>query len=468
MKALPVLLSLVLVAACGGKSGSGTDLASQADGIVITPDAVVATDGAETVIKDTAPPKECAKDEDCAAKGADFACNCDGKCIQAACREDKNCGSESYCDPCVKTCQPLLPACAVCTSDRQCYGDLSRCVDQFSYMSVTTSLSGKVCAPWCPLDGGVCAVEGAPFDSYGCADVGDAANGACIPKTLDCGTTPKRCTSDTDCTSENKPVCYPTLGICGCKEGTCPFGQACHPQTHNCIPGCTSDTECGAGKVCSIGLCQDACKGTLATKDVSGCPTTTPKPGKEWDCVKGHCEIPGMCFSPQDCHEKATYCDSGSNECVPGCLIDFDCKSSAKTCVAKECIDKGCAGTFECSCGQVCDLKENKCKTAEGKYCDPCDQQQENSCGSEDILCIGFKDPKTEEDKGSYCMPPCGADPDNPCPKGWQCQEIKDDQGKSYGKKCIRFCYNVIESCAMGGGTKPAEPSPETASTPDP
>lgn len=113
---------------------------------------------------------------------------------------------------------------------------------------------------------------------------------------------------------------------------------------------------------------------------------------------------------------------------------------------------------------------------SEGKYCEPCNQDDgETACGEDkEIMCIGFQD-KDGNDKGSYCMPPCSQDPENPCPQGWQCQEIKDDQGKSYGKKCIRFCYQEVKGgCAIGQPSDFPDTAPdaagttETASTPDP
>jgi hypothetical protein len=60
-------------------------------------------------------------------------------------------------------------------------------------------------------------------------------------------------------------------------------------------------------------------------------------------------------------------------------------------------------------------------------------------------------------------MPPCSQDPENLCPQGWQCQDVKDDKGVSHGKVCIRFCYKeVMGGCAMGN---PPEKTPETAET---
>lgn len=455
------------------------------------------TAGGDTVWSDTpsdstsievAYPKECEKDEDCADKAlslgkdpANFACNCNYECIEVApikdggCHLDKNCGSEAYCDPCTKTCKPKLLPCQPCTSDIQCDPD-TRCVDSFSYMGIGITMKTKVCAPLCLVKTRVCTVEGAPPGSFVCADadVGDPAYGACIPISLNCEDTVKKCHDDSDCADPKKEKCWPDLHICGCRDTlSCDFGYYCNKHTHKCVEGCTSDTQCGAEKVCEAGECQEACTGSLANGNVKGCPEELPQgfEDKAYDCINGHCKIPGMCFQPIDCHEKENYCDAETHTCKPGCLFDFDCKSSAKICDTStypgKCVDRGCTGNFECGCGEVCKLDEEKCVPAEGKYCEPCDQQKgEEACGDKSILCIGFKDPETNEDKGSYCMPPCSPDPENPCPQGWQCQEVKDDKGISHGKVCIRFCYReVAGGCAIG---QPKPPESAEGTIPDP
>ncbi len=482
---LNLAISLAFAMLAGAAACGGSKDKNDAGG---TPDVVVNVDGVDPELPDGAtaeevtPQRECESDAECiATKGEGYACNCEFKCILVpdretgnGCTEDKNCGSEAFCDSCTKICRPLLPACEPCEKDEQCAGQMSHCVDTVTVAGITTTMNQKVCAPWCPLSTGACAVEGSVPGSYMCARVeDDAKNGVCVPNSLNCGNLPSRCETDADCGPDEK--CWTDLKTCGCRDAlSCGFGQACHPTTHRCVDGCTADTECGSQKVCNAGLCQDACTGTLADKNVVGCDDPVPMEGKEWDCVEGHCMVPGMCFSAIDCREPETYCNAGTRTCVSGCQIDYDCKQAAKICdtVANVCIDRGCDANFWCSCGQVCNLAESKCETAEGKYCDPCDQQQEDPCGDKATMCIGFKDPKTDEDKGSYCMPPCGPDPKNPCPQGWQCQDVKDDKGVSQGKVCIRFCYQkVAGGCAMGDAPDPVgdnTPGEDTASVGDP
>ncbi len=433
-----VLWFALLIVSCGSGSSGGADAVGSDESSVIP--------GADALDAfEATPPPECLVDADCAARGDTYACNCEGKCIVAACRTDVNCGSEAWCDDCDKVCKPRMPQCASCTADRECAGAMSRCVSKVTYAGVDITFENRVCAEWCPLSTGVCMIEGAPQGAYVCAKVQDETNGACIPESLDCGDVPVACKTDDDCEDPVTQKCYEDLRICGCRDVTsCAFGQACHPLTHQCVPGCSDDLECGLSRVCEAGLCITACSGELASGNVTNCPATTPKPDTNWDCKDGHCRIPGMCFGALDCPEPATYCDIAQSECKPGCLTDFDCKSAAQECSGTVCVQRGCTRNFECAFKQVCDQQTGQCKEAEGKYCDVCDPQAENACGDEDTLCVSFQD-EDGADKGSYCMPPCSDDPKNACPQGWQCEEIQDTTGSSHGKKCIRFCYVEVQ-----------------------
>jgi len=394
-----------------------------------------------------------------------WGCNCQGKCIPAACQDDDQCPSDRYCDPCTRTCEPKKRPCQACDRDAECRGDQARCLQEFEWQGSPVRFPGKVCAPWCPLASGICAVEDAAQGAFVCARIPGSDAGACIPSTMDCTQVTPACTRDEECPDPSRPKCWPDRRVCGCRDAfSCPFGQICHPVTHQCTGGCTEDAQCGQDKVCSAGLCREACRWTVDDRLV-GCDDPPPVEGKEWDCDKnGHCFIPGMCFGPKDCPEPETHCDAGSRECRPGCLMDFDCKAGSKICdtVTGRCIDRPCTGNFECSCGQVC--QAGACEVAQGRYCDPCDQQQgETACGSKEVLCIGLQD-EEGKDRGSYCLPPCGPDPANPCPNGWTCEEITDTEGKSHGRKCFRWCFApVAGGCAIGN-----PPEPDAASTPDP
>lgn len=430
--------------------------------------------------------KECSADSDCVTlKGEEgWACDCEGNCIavlpfaENGCYTNANCGwkngIEYICDPCTKTCKQALSACEPCTMDNECSGYMdgqysTRCVDRVIYAGIETTLTEKVCAPWCPLSTGVCTVEGAPTGTYVCGALvdGDGANGACVPLTMDCGNTPTECTTDDDC--EDGEKCWPDRNICGCRDGlSCDFGEACHPDTHQCVPGCTSDTECGDGKVCAQSLCSDPCSGSYEKGTVQGCNDPIPIEGDyHWDCVDGHCEVPGMCFSATDCRLPETYCDATTKTCLSGCLIDFDCKQSSKMCnELGECVAKPCTGNYWCSCGEVCNMESKECETAEGLYCAVCNQEDSETCSDGVTMCIGLQDPDTNEDLGDFCFPAClgKKGDDNRCPQGWQCKEIQEQNGATK-ELCYRDCSKkVVGGCAMGDAPDPiADPGPELA-----
>jgi hypothetical protein len=42
---------------------------------------------------------------------------------------------------------------------------------------------------------------------------------------------------------------------------------------------------------------------------------------------------------------------------------------------------------------------------------------------------------------GKFCFPTCYADPDNPCPQGYQCVDLVDENGQPQGQVCARTCY---------------------------
>jgi len=364
----------------------------------------------------------CETEADCQALGKDFHCNINGFCIEGDCAEDKNCGSANYCDPRTKTCESRKEACGACTGDYQCTQDPA---------SVCHGL---------PAEGGFTAQT---FCLQKCTP-----NGRCM------GTTKYRCQ---DVGEQDYWLCVPMSGTCGqleqCKKDEdCEFGKICNPLTHMCTDAqCENDLECGypdTGKVCAMGRCIEAC--TEENGVVKGCDQ--PKPDwasdRPWICEDGHCKIEGACFSPNDCMEKETYCDSETHKCVPGCKIDFDCKDAGKVCLNGHCVDKGCTHNYECSFGQVCDKATGKCEDAPELFCKACQPSQQDKsgdCGDKDTICLTLKD-KDGNEKGSFCFPPCDGDPKgvDSCPQGYQCVEIKEqDQNgnvKNTYHQCVRDC----------------------------
>jgi hypothetical protein len=67
----------------------------------------------------------------------------------------------------------------------------------------------------------------------------------------------RKCTQDTDCTADGGPtaICQPGAAIYGCPA--------------YCVPGCTSDTDCGAGSVCQA---DHHCVPQPCGGDAASCP----------------------------------------------------------------------------------------------------------------------------------------------------------------------------------------------------
>ncbi|HAN31302.1 MAG TPA: hypothetical protein DCQ06_06850 [Myxococcales bacterium] len=313
------------------------------------------------------------------------------------CDENSECGSEFYCDTCLRKCLKPRKVCEPCSATAQC-----ELADQ-----------GSVCLPFASGGthcGRACIGAAGCPKGYACVEVDGAAVKQCIPKTGDCAPASGSCKSDADC----------------------PFSTICAADYGKCLKGCTSDNECSAGKVCSLFRCVEPC----ATDSECIALSAQAK------CVDKHCVVPGGCIGPADCVEKATYCDEQDNKCKPGCKTDFDCKEFGKKCEAGTCEKKGCAENWECAFGQVCDPKEGKCEVPLEPFCGACDAQDQEAkaCGGKPARCVGLKD-ENDKEVGDFCFIPCKSAASGPCPQGYQCQDIKDQNGASQGAFCIRQCW---------------------------
>ena len=393
MKALiPIALTLIL-AACGSSGSTGsTDLSGPNDTSVQSDTAVA---------QDTAPPAPSCSDENPCEAG--FLCDCNGTCqtdpVSNECTEDKNCGGGNYCDTCINRCFPKKDMCAPCTSDNQCNGTKSRCLD----FSDGKQYCGRGC-----------------ISVVGCKDDSHATSTG-----FDCQSIP----------GINDKQCLPLSGSCEAPElcasnADCPLGEYCNTDLGQCADGCANDTECPVGTVCSALQCQAPCS------ESNPCPT-------DFNCEEdGHCKPEGGCLEPGDCLLPETYCDMATQTCQPGCLEDFDCKSAKKICVNESCEEKPCDGNFWCAFGQVCDIAAGGCKEAEGPFCDVC--EDDAACGPGG-KCIELQDDDGNS-KGKFCAPACGTDPLNLCPNGYNCLELEDENGAPTGESiCFRDCsYNPI------------------------
>ncbi len=319
---------------------------------------------------------------DAASCGASEACNtCLGVCQATAastvCTSDVNCGFEEFCDTCIGRCLPRRELCDPCERDEECGESGDLCLEYASGGS------------WCGRRCGACPV------GYACDE--DLAQ--CVALSGSCERV-RECDDSSDC----------------------PSGRVCSPA-FLCVPGCTDDASCTAGNICQGGECRPPC--TSAAECVAGA-----------ECVDGRCRVPGGCLTSEDCAEPETYCDRDTLMCVPGCEVDNDCLDAALECVAGDCVPRGCLGNYACAFGQVCDLATGLCAEAVGPYCDTCNGDDIDSCGTEN-LCASLQE--DDVDVGSFCFVACTDDPDNACPQGYRCQEVEVEAG-DVRRVCTRPC----------------------------
>lgn len=392
-----LLLTLCLAAPLGcGSSDSGDSVVGALD-TSASSDAAATADAADVAV--AAPRTECDAERPCAGGRL---CDCDGNCVDdpgtEECTEDRNCGPNRYCAPCLLRCMDQGDVCDPCSDHGQCRKNGTRCL----LFSSGDSFCGRACEadPGCPA-------------GYSCQQVGEIPSKQCVPRSGSCEA-PGLCQQNSDC---------PELHYCNTEVGLC-------------AQGCADDDECATGQVCSALRCQPPCD-----------DDTNPCEGG-MVCDEGHCRPEGDCFAPADCPLPETYCDLEQRLCLEGCQTDFDCKQSKKICQDGACVDKPCPGNYWCAFGQICDPQTGGCKAAEGPFCAECtsggDQaDMERQCGAGG-LCLDFQD-EDGNTEGSFCAPACGSDPANPCPKGYQCQEVTDQDGNPVGNVCARDCtYDPI------------------------
>lgn len=321
------------------------------------------------------------------------------KCVdlgKGECDDNGECASDKYCDPCKRKCLTPRKVCEPCTSNVQC----------------ANADVGSVCIPY---------LSGGTYCGLACvSDVGCGQGFKCVGMA---GLEAKQC----------MPIagtCQPITAQCK-TDGDCVYGTICNQDYNKCVKGCPDDNACSPPQVCSLFRCTDPCAADADCKGKS----------PEAVCKEQHCTIPGGCLGPSECKDKATFCDMTDHKCKPGCQTTFDCKEYGKKCEGGKCVEVGCKENWECSFNQVCVPATGKCKEAEGKFCAACDPQDDSAkdCGGQPNRCFNVKD--EEEKEHQFCGIVCSEAPEGPCPQGFDCQEVKDQDGKLVGKYCLRECW---------------------------
>ena len=241
-------------------------------------------------------------------------------------------------------------------------------------------------------------------------------------------------------------------GLCG-SDTQCKAGFVCDPLTGACR--CSADSSCGASEMCNAaGFCQPRlrCDGTA-------------------DCAAGAiCDtVSGVCIPAGSCSSLDVQCRAGEVckdfACVPGCRHNGDCVAPTDVCRAcpagtpaaqcptgSLCVRGKCDTQLTCHYGDLCTPDgsgDNVCTPdARGPYCQPCVRSggaqtfcaDQTGHGRANFCLIDTSVPLGQKFYcGVDCMPAAPGGPDQPCPFGYACRDIrivraqncKPDQGFS-------------------------------------
>lgn len=349
---------------------------------------------------------ECETADDCS--GSDVVCSCLGQCVDVSgtnpCTEPKNCGSGSWCDPCVGHCQPQATLCQPCTSAGLCNVDggcrsaeQAGCADQG--VCIPFASGGSFCGMAC------LSSAGCP-NGYECITVDGAAEKQCAPTSGECD----------------------ALGLCE-TDVDCPEGEVCLEGPQVCGPGCTDDAACPNGNVCDKARCVPPCA------DDSECVLPAL-------CDDGgHCKDPNACQTWTECPPEH-YCQKSDGQCVPGCQLDEQCSDAAKVCDDGSCVAKGCEHNYQCGFEEECGKDVGDCGPMTRPHCSVCDASVDDpsQCGGEPNICASFEDAEGAA-AGDFCLLTCDSDPIDACPQGYGCEHIEAPDAGIDGYYCVRQCW---------------------------
>ncbi len=250
----------------------------------------------------------CVRHSDCRNPAVPFCEPTSNRCVE--CLTGVDCR-----DPARPVCDPSTNSCVRCVLDSQCPAG-----------NVCTN---NACVPGCSANqacpaGQVCSGAGQCVQC-----LNDTHCGGATPR---CDTQSSRCVACLPGATDNCPVgqyCRNDF-VCerGCKAGAdCPSG-VCLPN-HSC-GGCTADSQCAAGNVCSNGTC------------IAACSATAPcGAGKE--CCNGRCE--DLVNDNANCGACGRTCGGGA-ACCNGACQPLDTVTHCGACGRSCASGQGCcAGT---------------------------------------------------------------------------------------------------------------------------
>lgn len=304
------------------------------------------------------------------------------------CLVDGDCGPGRICDRLRGQCKPPPET---CRDDGDCGQDY------------VCSEVGAACR-FRPLtcDAGAACDRGFVCEDGRCVAAPECRDDAACPPGQSCLVPPGRCVGapecglDADCPRE-RPRCQ--LGRCLAADPSacdaarpCPEGQVC--QGGRCVAGpeCRDDGQCGVGRVCRAGRCQDA---EPECRDDDAC-------GRGLVCDGGRCVEAPECRIDGDC--------PGGERCLQGrCAGACDCPADQR-CHPDDARCVGCFADGQCPGGH-CDLARGSCREgARTELCAACDAGQPCNSGLGCAADFGLP----------LCLPTC--DDAGRCPDGFFCE----------------------------------------------
>jgi hypothetical protein len=411
------------------------------------------------------PDEACGADGKCApAQGASCitsscpaAYPCNGSVCAKGCTLDRDCDRGFVCNS-------QLHSCAQCTFDQQCAsvtgkthcdGASGTCVACNANIDCVTSVGtghfcdAHLCKPGCQKDtdcsasaGERCdgATAGAPgrciqcktnqecsSSAPACDDTGHcvgcfgttqtAANSTCGAGTPECDLNSKTCVACLPANDATGQDCgYPVNGVRDPHNA-----QICNPGTHACVPGCTTDAQCGCPRNPSPNGPESSCgrnpdrehcdpKRTTMDNASSMGACVQCRPAHNEDCaykVKGSQLYSGAYASMNGAH-----CQN--DVCIEGCDTDADCPTSRSCHLGKpgDALNHKCV---ECAC-DVTGADPTYCEvTSTGQSaCANTAAGNPRVCDKATLLCR-----KKRQNEQCTASSECGdLDPNNLCPSG--------------------------------------------------
>lgn len=314
--------------------------------------------------------------------------------------------------------------------------------------SMWPSYSGGIVSLATDDENGICALypgSGSDCTSTGCPSGQECVSGRCQAVVGD-GTVCAPCSSDADCGGPSD-LClrYPDgVGYCGraCGSDADCSGDVCLGTSggiNQCgrvvggavscaggAGGCTLDSDCGSGQICSAGSCRAAPPGAglgaACTQD-SDCQSSLCLAGActqtcDWTTPSSGCPAGFYCGGDASSCDRG-YCRSGSagaSALGDPCAADTECASllCASGRCSTPCIPGGalaCPATFTCQVGTLpC---RGSCQRS-GALGDACERNED--CTT--LICA-------VTDTRTFCTDFC--DPMDPCPEGFTCTSAGGD-----------------------------------------